>query len=48
MSNNKLLMKIQKKNYIYASLISNAKHILMYEPGFDIIVQFIQNHINNH
>ena len=48
MSNNKLLMKIQKKNYVYASLIPNAKHILMYEPGFDIIVQFIQNHINNH
>ena len=44
MSNNKLLMKIQKKNYVYASLISNAKHILMYEPGFDIIVQFIHDH----
>lgn len=48
MSNKKLLTKIQKKNFVYSSLIPNAKHILMYEPGFETIVHFIQNYINNH
>ncbi len=48
MSNDKLLNKIQRKNYINSSLIPNAMHILMYEPGFDMIVQFIQKYINSH
>lgn len=48
MSSNKLLKKIQKKNYINSSLIPNAMHILMYEPGFDMIVQSIQKYINSH
>lgn len=37
MSNKKLLKKMQSKNFINAYEIKNAKHILMFEEGFDQI-----------
>ncbi len=48
MSNNKLFNNIKRNKHINVDLIPNAKHILMYEEGFDKIVETIKTFINTH